>query len=172
MTKFRTGVAIAALLIATPAMAVTDVTGMTSDEYVSTVMDAANGVAHKKPKRAAHEPKDCAAIRAFNEKAPSMAAMKILPCHCIPMRERVDKVYTHAPAGFTCGNHVFYDKQCHQGMTCFKEGLTIEAPSFPCSRRQEWPCSRGLLSPRSVYVIIRFFTWMGGWRRVSYSQIF
>jgi hypothetical protein len=51
-----------------------------------------------------------------------MAAMKFLPCHCIPVRERVDKVYAHPPAGFTCGNHVFYGKQCHQGMTCFRDG--------------------------------------------------
>jgi hypothetical protein len=68
----------------------------------------------------------CASIRAFNDKAPSMAAMKIPPCHCIPMRERADKVYSlkkPAPAGFTCGNGVFYDKTCHLGMTCYREGV-------------------------------------------------
>jgi hypothetical protein len=79
----------AALLLATPAMAVSDVTGMTSDRYVSMFNDRLGGVAHAKPKPgAAHEPKDCAAIRAFNEKAPSMAGMEPLPCHCIPASER------------------------------------------------------------------------------------
>jgi hypothetical protein len=69
--------------------------------------------------------KECAAIRAYNAKAPSMAAMKSLPCHCIPMGARVDKVYSSkkpAPPGFTCGNHAFYDKQCHEGVTCYREG--------------------------------------------------
>jgi hypothetical protein len=109
MAKFRTGVAIAALMITAPATAVSDVTGMTADRYVSMFnerLGQAPGAAHAKPSAAAvhAERKDCAAIRAFNEKAPSMAGMEPLPCHCIPASERADKVYAKPPPGFTCGN--------------------------------------------------------------------
>jgi hypothetical protein len=74
------------------------------------------------------ESKECAKIRAFNDKAPSMAATKSAPCHCIPKSERADKVYAMSgrvekgleapPAGFECGNGAFYDKQCHLGLMC------------------------------------------------------
>jgi hypothetical protein len=73
------------------------------------------------PAYAIMKTKECAAIAAFNAKAPSRAAMKILPCRCLEMKERVDRVYSTPPPGFTCGNGFFYDKQCHGGMTCFKE---------------------------------------------------
>jgi hypothetical protein len=36
---------------------------------------------------------DCSALRAFNAQQPSRAAMKPMPCHCIPRSERMDKVY-------------------------------------------------------------------------------
>jgi hypothetical protein len=65
--------------------------------------------------------KDCAAIRAFNNKQPSRAAMKILPCHCIPISGRIDRVYRKPPPGMICGNGTFYDKQCHQGLSCGPE---------------------------------------------------
>jgi hypothetical protein len=103
-------------------MAVSDVTGMTSDRYVSMFNDRLGGVAHAKPKPgAAHEPKDRAAIRAFNEKAPSMAGMEPLPS-IASRRRNADKVYAKPPPGFTCGSHVFYDKACHRGLTCFRDG--------------------------------------------------
>lgn len=122
-TKLAT---IALMLAASPACALTDVTGMTVDEYASIAMYYAT---HPGPLRVPHdaaraEPKDCAKIRAHNAKAASMADRKMLPCHCMPMSERADKVYSPeepSPAGFSCGNHTFYDKQCHQGVTCFKD---------------------------------------------------
>jgi hypothetical protein len=58
---------------------------------------------------------ECQAIQERNTRARSLAAMKIPPCHCVPMSERVDKVYTRPPPGFTCGNGFFYDKGCHGG---------------------------------------------------------
>jgi len=64
---------------------------------------------------------DCTALRAFNAQQPLRAAMKPMPCHCIPRSERMDKVYKNPPAGYICGNGVFYDKQCHQGLSCSKE---------------------------------------------------
>ena len=96
MAKFRTGVAIAALMVAPPAMA-----------------------------------DDCAALKAFNERAPSKAAQKNIPCRCFPVSERMDHVYdpgngpgygmttAKPPAGMQCGNGIFYDKHCHKGVTCF-----------------------------------------------------
>jgi hypothetical protein len=61
MTKFRTCVAIAALMIAMPAMAGTR--------------------------------SECAELRAFNDRQPSQADTTLLPCRCIPVSERADKVY-------------------------------------------------------------------------------
>jgi hypothetical protein len=96
MYKFRTGVAIAALMITAPAMA---------------------------------GPRDCASIKEFNGKVHAafgpvpplplaIAGMKHIPCHCIPVSERMDRVYRKPPPGMTCGNGWFYDKQCHEGLSC------------------------------------------------------
>jgi hypothetical protein len=92
MTKFRTCVAIAALMIAMPAMAGTR--------------------------------SECAELRAFNDRQPSQADTTLLPCRCIPVSERADKVYAPDdawPSGFRCGNHVFYDKQCHLVVPCYRD---------------------------------------------------
>jgi hypothetical protein len=66
--------------------------------------------------------KECAAIRAYNAKMPSRAAMIPAPCRCIPMSGRMDKVYSTPPSGFVCGNGVFCDKQGRQGLSCSREG--------------------------------------------------
>jgi hypothetical protein len=65
---------------------------------------------------------ECAELRAFNDRQPSQSDTTLLPCRCIPVSERADKVYPPDdawPSGFRCGNHVFYDKQCHLGVTCY-----------------------------------------------------
>jgi hypothetical protein len=62
----------------------------------------------------------CAALRAFNDRQPSRAAMEPLPCRCVPMSERFDRVYSVPPSGMTCGNGLFCDKHGRQGLSCSK----------------------------------------------------
>jgi hypothetical protein len=75
---------------------------------------------------------DCSPLRAYNKKLHDTfglaslpfaeVGLKHIPCHCILVSERVDRVYPpdeRWPAGMQCGNGMFYDKHCHMGVTCY-----------------------------------------------------
>jgi hypothetical protein len=63
----------------------------------------------------------CTSLREQNAGV-SWAALTPLPLRCVPMKDRVNKVFnldfTDVPKGWGCRADIFYDKKGHAGLVC------------------------------------------------------
>jgi len=71
----------------------------------------------------------CTSLRAQNAGV-SWAALTPLPLRCVPMNDRVNKVYdrnhTDVPKGWECREDIFYDKKGRAGLVCSPATLVNE----------------------------------------------
>ncbi|MGB8898775.1 MAG: hypothetical protein WCC90_05805 [Methylocella sp.] len=86
---------------------------------ISTALAAILAVSASAQEAAIDSGEPCSVPRAHNQGV-SWGAYQALPLRCVPMKDRVRKVYALAdiPKGWICKTDIFYDKKGHAGFVC------------------------------------------------------